>query len=196
MSNLTEIRIHGRGGQGSVVAAYLLAATAIHAGFEAQAFPAFGAERRGAPVTAFVRIGRNPIRRRAEIEHPDFLIVQDAKLLHIPGTTGGLAADGGVLVNADSEDAVSADLRSRFRVVAVAASRIAEEAIGRRVPNVPLVAALIGLTGMLPRESLYAALAERFDAKVAAQNRAAAERALAAIPVDAWSPSKTVPEVA
>ena len=197
LSKLTEIRIHGRGGQGSVVAAYLLAATAIHAGYEAQAFPAFGAERRGAPVTAFVRISRSPIRRRAEIEHPDFLIVQDAKLLQLPGTTGGLAADGGVLVNAESEEALSGELRSRFRVVAVAASRIAEEAIGKRVPNVPARrGADRADRTCCPAESLYAALADRFDTKVAAQNRVAAERALAAIPIGAWSSAKTVPEVA
>src|SRR5260221_13169617 len=102
MSTTVEIRIHGRGGQGNVVAAYLLAAGAIRAGFNAQAFPAFGAERRGAPVTAFVRIRVTPIRRRAEVEHPDFLVVQDSKLLDIPGTTAGLVDGSGILVNAET----------------------------------------------------------------------------------------------
>src|SRR5262249_3245175 len=140
MSGQMEIRIHGRGGQGNVVAAYLLAAGGIRAGFNAQAFPAFGAERRGAPVTAFVRIRETPIPRRAEVEHPDFLIVQDVKLLDIPGTTAGLVAKGGILVNTESVSAVSTDARSRFRVVTLPASRIAEEALGKKVPNVPLIA--------------------------------------------------------
>jgi pyruvate ferredoxin oxidoreductase gamma subunit len=187
MSGQIEIRIHGRGGQGNVVAAYLLAAGAIRAGFNAQAFPAFGAERRGAPVTAFVRIRETPIRRRAEVEHPDFLVVQDAKLLDIPGTTAGLVDKGGILVNAESLSAVATSISSRFRVVALPASRIAEAALGKKVPNVPLIAAFLALTGVFALEPFLAALSERFDAKTAAANRKAAETAFAAVPAGAWS---------
>lgn len=186
MSGQMEIRVHGRGGQGNVVAAYLIAAGAIRAGFNAQAFPAFGAERRGAPVTAFVRIRETPIRRRAEVEHPDFLIVQDTKLLDLPGTTAGLVADGGILVNAESTSAVAAEVRSRFPVVTLAASRIAEEAIGKKVPNVPLIAAFLALTGIFPLAPFVEALTERFDAKTAAANRKAAELAFGAVTARAW----------
>jgi pyruvate ferredoxin oxidoreductase gamma subunit len=196
MSGQVEIRIHGRGGQGNVVAAYLLAAGAIRAGFHAQAFPAFGAERRGAPVTAFVRIRETPIRRRAEVEHPDFLVVQDAKLLDIAGTTGGLAERGGILVNAETAGSLAAGMTDRFRVVALPASRIAEEALGRRVPNVPLIAALLALTGIFPLDAFVAALIERFDAATAAANRKAAEAAFAAVPAGAWRTAEPIKEVA
>jgi len=194
MAAPVEIRIHGRGGQGNVVAAYLLAAGAIHAGFEAQAFPSFGAERRGAPVTAFVRIRETPIRRRSEVEHPDFLVVQDAKLLNIPGTAAGLVPGGGILVNAESTDGLPSALLEAAKVVAIPASRLAKESLGRDIPNVPLIAALVGLTGLFPAEDFVAAVTARFDAKTAAKNRAAAEAALALITPGAWrrQPAKEV----
>jgi pyruvate ferredoxin oxidoreductase gamma subunit len=187
MPGLVEIRIHGRGGQGNVVAAYLLAAGAIRAGFEAQAFPAFGAERRGAPVTAFVRIRQTPIRRRAEVEHPDFLLVQTAKLLELPDTTAGMAAGGRILINAESTATLADETMARFHVAALPASRIAEEATGRNVPNVPLIAGLIGLAGLYPLDAFLASLDERFNAQTAAANRKAAEVAFAAIDRGAWA---------
>jgi pyruvate ferredoxin oxidoreductase gamma subunit len=184
MSRPIEIRIHGRGGQGNVVAAYLLAAAAIRAGFQAQAFPAFGAERRGAPVTAFVRIRRSPIARRNEIEHPDMLIVQDPKLLAVPGTTAGLRADGGILVNAEADAPLAAVAGARL--VRLPASRLAEATIGRDVPNVALVAGLAALAGLFPPEALFAALEDRFRPEVAARNRQTAEAAAAAVTAGAW----------
>lgn len=196
MSGPIEFRIHGRGGQGNVVAAYLLAAAAIRAGFHAQGFPAFGAERRGAPVTAFVRIRDVPIRRRAEVEHPDFIVVQDQKLLDIPATVAGLAAGRGILVNAESTSGLSPAIVSRFAVVALAASRIAEETIGKNVPNVALIAGLIGLTGVLPLSAFIDSLAERFEPKLAERNRKAAEAAFAAVPAGAWSAMVADREVA
>lgn len=96
---MIEVRIHGRGGQGNVVAAYLLATAAFETGQHCQAFPSFGAERRGAPVTAYVRIAAQPIRRRCQVANPAFLLVQDAGLLHIPSTLEGLKPGGGILVN-------------------------------------------------------------------------------------------------
>ncbi|RMD71774.1 MAG: pyruvate oxidoreductase subunit gamma, partial [Gammaproteobacteria bacterium] len=82
---MIEIRIHGRGGQGNVVAAYLLAIAAFEEGKYSQAFPSFGAERRGAPVVAFVRASDTPFRRRCQVREPAFLIIQDHALLHVPG---------------------------------------------------------------------------------------------------------------
>ena len=91
---MIEVRIHGRGGQGNVVAAYLLATAAFTEGWHAQAFPAFGAERRGAPVIAFTRLNDKAIRRRCQVEAPDYLIIQDEALLHVPGITDGLKPGG------------------------------------------------------------------------------------------------------
>src|SRR5579885_2509204 len=97
-NRLIEIRIHGRGGQGSVVAAYLIATAALEDGRYGQAFPSFGPERRGAPVTAFVRIADRPVRRRCQVVAPRFLLVQDEGLLH-GNVTDGLAPRGAILVN-------------------------------------------------------------------------------------------------
>lgn len=91
---MIEVRIHGRGGQGNVVAAYLLATAAFTEGWHAQAFPAFGAERRGAPVVAFVRLNDKPIRRRCQVAEPDFLIIQDEALMRVAGITDGLKSSG------------------------------------------------------------------------------------------------------
>ena len=96
---MIEIRIDGRGGQGNVVAAYMLAEAGFEAGRDVQAFPSFGPERRGAPVAAFVRISDQPIKRRNQIREPQFVIVQDPSLLHGAGIADGVRMGGGILVN-------------------------------------------------------------------------------------------------
>ncbi len=182
---MIEIRIHGRGGQGNVVAAYLLATAAFEVGRHCQAFPAFGAERRGAPVTAFVRIDDRPIRRRSQVHAPRFLIVQDPGLLHLPGTTAGLAAGGGILANAgESSEAVGAV--TGHPTVAINATAMAMEVLGRPMPNVPLLAAFLAVTGLLPVEALSKALAERFSGEVLEKNRELVRAAAAAAPAGLW----------
>src|SRR5579863_5550775 len=94
-----SVRVHGRGGQGVVTAAELLSLAAFADGLEAQAFPSFGSERMGVPVTAFCRTDDHRIRLREPIAEPDAVIVQDATLLHHVDVFGGLVADGYVLIN-------------------------------------------------------------------------------------------------
>lgn len=182
---MIEIRIHGRGGQGNVVAAYLLATAAFEEGRYAQAFPNFGAERRGAPVTAFVRIADRPIRRRCQVIEPTYLIVQDDTLLHLPDISAGLQAGGAVLVNSIHD---SADLAAQMgcEVVALPASALAQEILGRPVPNTALLSAFLELTGLLPRAALVKALGERFRGTVLDNNRQLVERAAAAVDTGAW----------
>jgi len=182
---MLEIRIHGRGGQGNVVAAYLLADAAARAKRHCQAFPAFGAERRGAPVTAFVRVARRPILRRDAVTEPGFLIVQDATLLHEPGLCTGLRPGGAVLLNTEAD---AAELRERHGIdlLTLPATRLAEQHVGRRLPNVALLAAFLRLTGLLPQSALAAALEARFAQPVLAQNLALAEAAAALVPAGAW----------
>jgi pyruvate ferredoxin oxidoreductase gamma subunit len=183
---MLEIRIHGRGGQGNVVAAYLLAATAVEAGLYAQAFPAFGAERRGAPVAAFVRCARHPVRRRCEVRTPDIVVVQDLHLLADPDTLAGLAGDGCVLVNGGKGDLPPPAGFPAERWCALAASTIAEERLGRRLPNTALLGALVALTALAPPAALAAALEQRFPPETASRNVAAAAAAAAAVPAAAW----------
>lgn len=96
---LKEIRIHGRGGQGGVTAAELLARAAFKEGKWVQAIPFFGAERRGAPVKAFARLADEPILLRSQVYNPDYVIVLDATLLELVDVTEGLKEDGGVIIN-------------------------------------------------------------------------------------------------
>jgi pyruvate ferredoxin oxidoreductase gamma subunit len=182
---MIEVRIHGRGGQGNVVAAYLLATAAFEEGRYGQAFPAFGAERRGAPVTAFVRIADTPIRRRCEVRHPAFLIIQDEALLHVRGVLDGLESGGGILVNS-TRTAAQLSAEHGRDLLSLPATALAQEILGRPVPNTALLAAFLTLTELLPREALVKALAERFSGKVLDRNTELIERAAAMVPPGIW----------
>ena len=182
---MIEVRIHGRGGQGNVVAAYLLATTAINEGWHAQAFPAFGAERRGAPVVAFVRISDAPIMRRCQIVSPDFLIIQDEALMNIPGITDGLKADGGILLNSSKDsDSYAGTIDSRL--VTLPATQLAQQYLGRPVPNTALLSAFLKLTDLLPQPALIKSLEERFKGPVLEKNIALIEATAATIPDNPW----------
>jgi pyruvate ferredoxin oxidoreductase gamma subunit len=182
---MLEVRIHGRGGQGNVVASYLLATAAFSAGKYSQAFPSFGAERRGAPVTAFVRLAEIPFRRRCQVKAPDFLIVQDRALLHVPEVLAGLKENGGVLVNA-KVDGKSLCQELGLDIVAFPATELALELLGKPVPNTALIAAFLTLTGLFPLEALREALASRFRAQVLAANLELVEAAAKQVPAGFW----------
>ena len=182
---MIEIRIHGRGGQGNVVAAYLLGIAAFEDGRYAQAFPNFGAERRGAPVTAFIRIANRPIRRRCQVTEPMFLIIQDDALLHVPGVLDGLHAGGGVLVNSThSSETLSAQIGGE--VMSLPATRLANEVLGRPVPNTALLAAFLSLTRLLPHEALIKALSDRFSGAVLERNTRLVTEAAEVVPAGLW----------
>ncbi len=185
IGGMIEYRIHGRGGQGNVAAAYLLAATAFEAGWACQAFPAFGAERRGAPVAAFVRVDTSPIHLRSQIRSPDFLIVQDETLLHDPKITSGLKPDGAMLVNSSRS---GEEIAQRFacRCMSIDATEMAMAHIGKPIPNTALLAALLTLTGQFPLSALSTALEERFHGEVLEQNLALIEHAETDLPEGLW----------
>ena len=182
---MIEIRIHGRGGQGNVVAAYLLAGAAYKTGRHAQAFPAFGAERRGAPVTAFVRIADRPIRRRCQVLHPAWLIVQDDKQLPLPDISAGLLPGGALLVNS-SQDSELLTQQLGHPVVALPATALAMDVLGKPVPNTALLSAFITLTGLLPQSALLDALGDRFRGPVLDKNCRLVELAAQRVPTGAW----------
>lgn len=182
---MIEVRIHGRGGQGNVVAAYLLAAAAFETGRHCQAFPSFGAERRGAPVTAFVRIADRSIRRRCQVANPAFLIIQDSGLLHIPATLDGLLPSGAVLVNSPRTSTQLTEEHGR-PMTALPASALAQDILGRPVPNVALLAAFAALTGLMPADALVKALAHRFKGDILERNTKLIEAASHLVPAGAW----------
>lgn len=172
---LKEIRFHGRGGQGSVTAAEVLAKAAFKDGFVSQAFPAFGSERMGAPVRAFCRVSDKAIRNRSEIHKPDFCVVQDATLLETVNVFEGLQAGGMVVLNSEKPGDVKIPAGAVLK--AVPGNRIAMEVIGRPIANMVMLGAFAGTTGLVSLESLKAAVKERFGGKVGDLNVAAVEKA-------------------
>lgn len=182
---MIEIRIHGRGGQGNVVAAYLLATAAFEVGQHGQAFPNFGAERRGAPVTAFVRIANHPIRRRNQVNTPAFLIIQDQALLHVPGVLDGLLPQGGILVNSSLS---SAELTQQMQrdITSIPAAALAKQILGKPVPNTALLAAFLMLTDLLPQEALGKALSRRFKGETLEKNLQLIQQAASQVSAGVW----------
>jgi len=182
-----EVRIHGRGGQGVVTAAELLSVAAFAEGKEALAFPTFGSERTGAPVTAFCRISDRRIRSHEPIVEPDALIVQDTTLLHQVDLFGGAGPDAYVLINTGrglDELGLGDFAASRFRperVVTVAATELAREHLGRPLPNAALLGGFAALTGAVSVESVANAIRGRFSGRTAEGNVAAALAAADAV---------------
>jgi len=177
-TQLVEIRFHGRGGQGAVTSAELLAQAAISEGKNAQAFPAFGPERRGAPVLAFVRTdAERPIRVRSEVIQPDIVVVLDPGLLRIVNVTAGLKDGGMVVINTAKQ---SKQIRQEFGIkgplATIDATRIARELLGVPIVNTTMIGALLKATGVVKSESLLEPLKHRFG-RLAEKNIAAMKRA-------------------
>jgi pyruvate ferredoxin oxidoreductase gamma subunit len=176
------VRFHGRGGQGVVTAAELLASAAFREDRYAQAFPSFGSERMGAPVLSFCRIDDRAIRTREPVSDPDALVIQDATLLHQADLFAGLAPRGYALVNstASLDELGLAELAAKhgddkFRTLP--ASSLALAHLGRPLPGGALLGGLAALTGVVGLDALLGAIAARFTGAVAAGNAAAARAA-------------------
>ena len=176
-TKLIEIRWHGRGGQGAVTSAELLARAAISAGNYAQAFPSFGPERRGAPVLAFDRIDTKPIKIRAEITQPDVVVVLDPGLLSILNVVSGLKEEGVVVINTKkTAGQIRSDFGIKNRLATVDATLIARELLGVPIVNTTMIGALIKATGIVELEHLKVPLEDRFG-RLAERNFNAMERA-------------------
>jgi pyruvate ferredoxin oxidoreductase gamma subunit len=173
---LKEIRLHGRGGQGVVTAAELVAHAAFADGKYAQAFPAFGSERMGAPVQSFVRISDSPIRARNQIYEPDFLIIQDATLIGSIDVAKGLKKGGLIIVDTEKEPE-DLGLKVDGTILTIPATKIALEIIGRAVQNTTLLGYFAGVTGLISFEGVKNAIEERFPGMIGKKNVAAAEKA-------------------
>jgi pyruvate ferredoxin oxidoreductase gamma subunit len=177
-----QVRIHGRGGQGVVTAAELLAVAAFLEGKHSQAFPMFGSERTGAPVVAFCRFDAHPIRLREPIVDPDALIVQDPTLLHQVDLFDGVDAESFVLVNTSRsfEELGVAEFLGELRaerVLTVPATELAREHVGRPLPNAALLGAFAAATHTHSIDSVSAAIHERFTGRIGDANVAAARAA-------------------
>lgn len=174
---MIEIRWHGRGGQGAVTSVELLALAAIEEGKFAQGFPAFGPERRGAPVLAFNRVNDRQIKVRAGIYNPDVVVVLDSSLVKLVNVTEGLKPDGILIVNTThSPKEIKEQLKFPGKVFTVDATHIAREELGTPITNTTMLGALIKATKIIKLESLKSPLEHRFG-KIAQKNIKACKRA-------------------
>jgi 2-oxoisovalerate/pyruvate ferredoxin oxidoreductase gamma subunit len=182
---MRELRIHGRGGQGAVVASKVLAAALYREGKSVQAFPAFGVERRGAPVTAFLRVSEGAINLRCEITEPDDCVVLDATLMRGIEVTQGLKPAGSILINTDRPPEAFADLAKLFTVTLVDASFIARKhGLGSKTQplvNTAILGAFAAASGMVGLDSICVSIAEAVRIKTDQNVEAAREAAKAII---------------
>ncbi len=182
MEEMFEFRLHGRGGQGIVVAASIFTEAVFHDGYYARAFSLFGAERRGAPVTAFIRVSRDRLMPRSRIYHPDYVVVFDPSLA-VETSIAGLKEGGSVLVNAgeskDGDFFISSVDDSPYHIYAIDATEIAWKhklAIGSfPMVNTVMLGAMASLSGLASLESLVTSIKKRVTASVEANIKAVGE---------------------
>ncbi len=185
-AHVIEVRFHGRGGQGAVIASELLAQAAFLEGKHPQSFPFFGVERRGAPVTAFTRIDTKPVEVRTSIIEPDIVIVLDPGLAKTVPVAAGLKSSGVLLINT-TRKAVGVKLPTSARIVTVDASGIAlSNGLGSAaspIVNTSMLGALVASTGIVGLGALLAAIRAFVPAKIEA-NVKAAEQAAALVAME------------
>lgn len=165
---MTEIRWHGRGGQGAKTAALLLADAILPTGKYIQAFPEYGPERMGAPVRSFNRISDKPIHIHCAVEHPATILVLDETLCNSVNVTEGVPDDGVIIINTElSAKHYKDKLKFKGKVFTVNASKIAMDNIGMNKPNTPMMGALIKVTGLLDFNKMLADTSEKLKKKFA-----------------------------
>ena len=168
---MTEIRWHGRGGQGAKTACLLLADAAFASGKYVQGFPEYGPERMGAPITAYNRISDEPCTIHSNIYTPDYVVVVEESLLASVDVTSGLSPEGGIVINSRRP---AADLRPLLNgytgaVYAIDARRISEEYLGGYFPNTPMLSAIVQVSRVLDPGRFIADMEASFRHKFASK---------------------------
>jgi len=166
--DLIEIRWHGRGGQGAKTAALLFGEAAIDTGMYIQAFPEYGPERTGAPVSAFNRLSMKPIRLHSGVTNPAIVLVLDPSLLNTVDVLEGLGKDGILIVNtSDSPEDIRKKLSvdSKIKVYTLDASKIAMDTIGMNKPNTPMLGALSKVSDILDYERMLKSIEHKLQIK-------------------------------
>ncbi len=175
---MTEIRFHGRGGQGAVVASNILAVACFLEGKHVQAFPAFGVERRGAPVEAYIRVDDQKVLLRTNVYTPDHVVVMDPTLVEVVDVARGLKAGGVVLLNTDRDPGSFERFRG-FAACAVDASPIAvRHGLGSRthpIVNTAILGAFARATGLVSIDAVCAAIDQEVPSHHEANRNAARE---------------------
>jgi pyruvate ferredoxin oxidoreductase gamma subunit len=159
---MMEVRFHGRGGQGAVTSAELVAQAAIKNDHFAQAFPSFGPERRGAPVQAFLRVSESPIKLRSKVYKPDNVVILDSTLLGVVNPSEGLKKEGFVVINSHKSVEELKKIFPGRNIAFVDASKIAKEELGVPITNTTMLGALVKASGIVDLESLEEPVKARF----------------------------------
>ncbi len=174
LPKLIQIRIHGRGGQGVVTAAELIALAASFDGHEAQAFPFFGVERSGAPIMSFARISDAPIKTREQVYQPNYLIIQDETLISDPETLNGTNSQTIIIVNSSSSPQeihqqlkkINAQTNIAVKNIFTApATAIAMKTIGRNIINTVILGVLARRSELFSLTSLKKAVRQELSSK-------------------------------
>lgn len=188
---MEQIRIHGRGGQGVVTAAELIAIAAFYDGKQAQAFPSFGVERSGAPIQSFVRISDKPIITREQIYKPDILIIQDPTLLDSSNTNqidifSGINKETKIIINHPEKEKMNLNLKTK-NIYTVPATDIALKVLGKNIVNTVILGSFAKHTGLISLASLKKAIEEKFaaqDSSIIEKNIVALEWAYSDKPIE------------
>ncbi|MEG0019080.1 MAG: 2-oxoacid:acceptor oxidoreductase family protein [Oscillospiraceae bacterium] len=171
MKKLTEIRWHGRGGQGAKTASLLLADVAFSTGLYIQGFPEYGPERMGAPITAYNRLSDEPLRVHSNIYEPDFVVVVDETLIESVDVTAGLKKEGAIIINTakDPKDVLPLLKGYEGKVYTIDAARISVATIGKNIPNTPMLAAVVKASKIMDDEpfleNMKSSLKHKFASK-------------------------------
>lgn len=171
MARMTEIRWHGRGGQGAKTASLLLADSAFNTGKYVQGFPEYGPERMGAPITAYNRISDERCTVHSNIYEPDYVAVVDASLLSAVDVTHGLKEDGAIIINSEkSPEELRPQLKGYTgKVCTIDAGKISEEELGKNFPNTPMLGAVVKVAGLIPDDEFIKDMKGSFQHKFAAK---------------------------
>lgn len=169
MKNMTEIRWHGRGGQGAKTACLLLADAAFASGLYVQGFPEYGPERMGAPITAYNRISKTPCTIHSNIYKPDYVVVVDESLLSSVDVTAGLNPNGGIIINSPRDPAELKSLLNDYAgaVYTVDARSISEKCLGKYFPNTPMLAAVVQVSQVVDSGQFVANMRDSYQHKFA-----------------------------
>ena len=167
MRQMTEIRWHGRGGQGAKTAALLLADVAFNIGMHVQGFPEYGPERMGAPITAYNRIGEKEIRVHSNIYHPDYVVVVDSGLLKAVDVTKGLSPEGGIIVNTSKTPEQIKESLGGYtgKVYTIDAKKVSVACLGKYFPNTPMLAAIVKVSGVMDWDTFFSEMQASFEHK-------------------------------
>lgn len=167
MSNMLEIRWHGRGGQGAKTASLLLAEAAFDTGKYVQGFPEYGPERMGAPITAYNRISDNPITVHSNIYEPDFVVIVDETLIDVVDVAAGAKETGAIIINSDKEPEAFKEKLANYKgkIYTIDARDISMKTLGRYFPNTPMLAAIVKVANIMDEDVFITSMEKSFNHK-------------------------------